>query len=97
MSTQEQETTHKWINVGFSYASWTECTCGYQPNSQNEMDTHINRENTDERNELFDDFLDENYPALCIGTLTFVASNVLYECDPIAYRCYLTNWEENQE
>ena len=32
---------HKWNWVAFSYASWYQCDCGYEPRSQEDMDTHI--------------------------------------------------------
>jgi len=37
--------------------------------------------------EAYDGWLDEIYPPLEIGYLTFDASRVLKELDPIAYRC----------
>jgi len=39
---------------------------------------------TDER---YDEMLDELYPDITIGSCTFTASQVLKECDPIAYEC----------
>ena len=34
----------------------------------------------------FDEMLDECYPVVKIGELTFYPSQILKECDPIAYR-----------
>lgn len=31
---------HAWFEVGFSYATWIECECGYRPQSQEDMDAH---------------------------------------------------------
>lgn len=31
---------HEWFEVGFSYAGWIECKCGYRPQSQEDMDNH---------------------------------------------------------
>jgi hypothetical protein len=36
--------THAWFEVGFSYAGWIECECGFRPYSQEDMDAHIPRE-----------------------------------------------------
>lgn len=33
--------THSWVLVSFSYGQWTECLCGYRPESQEDMDSHI--------------------------------------------------------
>lgn len=41
---------------------------------------------TYERDERFDEMLDECYPLVQIGTLTFYPSDILYNCDPIAYQ-----------
>ena len=35
--------THKWAEVSFNYASWIECSCGYRPHSQQDMDAHASR------------------------------------------------------
>lgn len=32
---------HAWGCISFNYASWTECDCGYRPESQEDMDNHI--------------------------------------------------------
>jgi hypothetical protein len=42
--------------------------------------------------ELFEEMLDELYPAFKIGELTFYASQILKACDPIAYRIELTDY-----
>jgi len=31
---------HGWSYVSFAFGSWMECKCGFQPNSQEEMDAH---------------------------------------------------------
>lgn len=49
-----------------------------------------------ERNEEFDEMLDDLYPTVTVGGLTFLASNVLYNCDPTAYRCYLADWDNSE-
>lgn len=46
-----------------------------------------------ERNETFDELLDEAYPAYEIGGSTFNASDILYHCDPIAYRCAVADYD----
>ena len=42
----------------------------------------------------FDDMLDESYKPFVIGNLTFTASQILRECDPVAYRESLLNFED---
>lgn len=42
----------------------------------------------------FDDMLDESYPVFEIGNLTFTASQILRECDPVAYRQSLLDFED---
>ena len=50
-----------------------------------------------QRNEEFDEMLDACYPVYKIGDMTFYASNILYECDPIAYGISVDEWEEWEE
>lgn len=38
------------------------------------------------RNEIFDEVLDECYPAIKIGNIVFYASDILAKCDEVAYR-----------
>lgn len=38
--------------------------------------------------ENLDDFIDEENEMVSIGSLTYYPSQVLKDCDPIAYRCY---------
>lgn len=49
----------------------------------------------------FDDMLDESYPVLEMGHLRFTASQILRECDPVAYHQSLLDFEdairENEE
>ena len=47
-----------------------------------------------ERN--YDDDLDETHQDYEIGDLTFSASRVLKECDPIAYRCGLNDLADSE-
>ena len=44
--------------------------------------------------ERFDETLDEVYPVYIIGELAFSPSQILKECDPIAYRIGLSEFEE---
>lgn len=50
-----------------------------------------------ERNEMFDEVLDECYPSVKIAGITFFPSDILFECDPIAYRCAVNDWESFEE
>ena len=44
--------------------------------------------------ESFDQLLDERYPDVKIGPATFTASEILFCCDPIAYRIGLSEHED---
>ena len=50
---------------------------------------------------MFDEMLDESYPVVEMGTLKFYPSQILRECDPIAYNEALLDFEdairENEE
>jgi hypothetical protein len=54
-----------------------------------------------ERIDQFDEFLDETYLPVSIVGLTFYPSQVLFACDPVAYRIYgndyLSEIEEEAE
>lgn len=57
---------------------------------------------SEQRNESFDEMLDECYEPFKMGELTYYASDILRHCDPIAYRIgvsehedYLAEDEEN--
>lgn len=45
-----------------------------------------------EAHDLFDDYLDDVLDEVHIGALTYSASRVLKEVDPIAYRCEFADW-----
>lgn len=47
-----------------------------------------------ERNQAFDEWLDECWAPYQIGGLTFTASDILFECDPIAYRTGVSEHED---
>lgn len=44
--------------------------------------------------ESFDAMLDECYPSVKIGYSTFTASDILFNCDPVAYRIGLSEHED---
>lgn len=44
--------------------------------------------------ESFDAMLDECYPEIKIGYSTFTASEILFNCDPVAYRIGLSEHED---
>ena len=50
-----------------------------------------------ERNEAFDQLLDEVYPAFVMGDFTFYPSDILHSCDPIGYRVALSDYESQME
>jgi hypothetical protein len=43
---------------------------------------------------MFDEMLDESYPVVTMGTLTFYPSQILRDCDPIAYNESLLDFED---
>ena len=43
---------------------------------------------------MFDEMLDESYPIVTMGTCTFYPSQILRECDPIAYNEALLDFED---
>jgi len=51
---------------------------------------------SDKRNEMFDEMLDESYPKVLIAGITFYPADILAECDPIAYRVGLNDWQSMQ-
>lgn len=53
----------------------------------------VNAELKEHTEEEYDEFLDECYGEVVIGCITFSPSTVLRECDPIAYRCGLTDYD----
>jgi hypothetical protein len=44
--------------------------------------------------ESFDQMLDDSYPDVKIGYSTFTASEILFNCDPIAYQIGLVEHED---
>lgn len=48
---------------------------------------------TTERNEQFDEMLNECYEPYKIGSLEFLPADVLFRCDPIAYRIEAADFE----
>lgn len=43
----------------------------------------------------YDKVLNELYPAYTIGNLTIMPSDILQNCDPIAYHCDYFNWRDS--
>lgn len=50
----------------------------------------------DMQTDMFDQYLDELHDEVTIGDITFSPSKILAECDPIAYRCYASDYESAQ-
>jgi hypothetical protein len=44
-------TEHAWFEVLFAYAGWIECECGFRPQSQEDMDSHIPASQSNRRNQ----------------------------------------------
>lgn len=51
----------------------------------------------DRGNNEFDEMLDTTYSPFHIGDMTFYASDILANCDPIAYRCAVADWDSERE
>lgn len=45
----------------------------------------------------YKDLLDEIYPSYVINGMEYMPSNILKECDPIAYRVGLSDYESTLE
>jgi hypothetical protein len=45
----------------------------------------------------FDEMLDECYPVFKIGEMTFYPSQILKNCDPIAYRIGVSEYEDVED
>ena len=50
-----------------------------------------------ERNERFDDSINDISGPVVILGLTFDAADILYKCDPIAYRVYSADFDDAME
>lgn len=50
-----------------------------------------------QRNKRFDALLDECYDPMKIGEVQFFPSDVLFACDPIAYRVYASDYMSELE
>jgi hypothetical protein len=50
-----------------------------------------------ERDERFDELLDECHPEYKMGELTFSPSDILYYCDPIAYYIGVSEMEDMED
>lgn len=50
-----------------------------------------------ESNTEFDEMLDDSYGAFKMGELTFWPSDILKNCDPVAYRIGVSEYEDYME
>lgn len=52
-----------------------------------------------DRNEAFDDLLNSCYDVVRIAGIEFWPADILFECDPIAYRCALSDsgYDDDEE
>lgn len=67
-------------------------------NMSDYFDTTTGEEISDGRaHEIFDEYLDEVLGEISVGTLTYTASRVLKEVDPIAYRCEFSDWSADKD
>jgi hypothetical protein len=61
-------------------------------NAKERLSTLENNENTDE----YDDFLNDAYGPVKIGTLEYDAARVLKEVDEVAYNCGHNDYNDNE-
>jgi hypothetical protein len=47
--------------------------------------------------DLFDEYLDEVYGTFDVCGITFKASDIMKNCDPVAYRCYQADFRSFDE
>lgn len=59
--------------------------------SEKEFDERLEEEVNDYVENNYDDILDECYPSYKMCGIEFYASQILRECDPVAYRCDLVD------
>ena len=45
----------------------------------------------------FDEMLNDVYPEYSMGWITFTPAQILKDCDPIAYRIALSEFEEEED
>ena len=50
-----------------------------------------------ELREQFDEYLNDSHEPVMIAGILFYPADILKECDPIAYRCYLNDFESYLE
>ena len=55
------------------------------------------RFNEDEVIKQYDDFLDDIYPEVKLGNLSFMPSTIIKELDPIAYRTGMSDFMDSLE
>jgi hypothetical protein len=53
--------------------------------------------NEDDAIEAFEDMLNDSYPLVKFGNLSYSPSEVLKRVDPTAYRCEFVDWLDSQE
>jgi hypothetical protein len=49
------------------------------------------------RADRFDEMLNDSYPEYSMGWVSFTPAQILFNCDPIAYRIALSEFEEEEE
>lgn len=50
-----------------------------------------------DREEMFSGMLDECYEKVTVCGIEFLPSDILFNCDPVAYRCYMNDYFSNIE
>ncbi len=78
----------------YSYATEENIDEIFKIVSKEKVGVQIMSESLEER---FDDYLDQIHEEYSMGWITFRPSQILKECDPIAYRIALAEFEEDEE
>ena len=82
------------VGLLYSYASQENIEEIFKIVSKEKVGVQIMSESLEER---FDDYLDQIHEEYSMGWITFRPSQILKECDPIAYRIALAEFEEDEE
>ena len=64
--------------------------------SKEDFESRLEEEVRQNVEDNYDDMLDELYEPYEVGASTFYASQVLKECDPIAYNCGIDDFVDSQ-
>lgn len=89
------------LDVGIEESLLGETVCDCFVREMNNMtmyrDDHGDLHTWDEIEDMFVDMIDEAYEEVKLGELSWYPSTILQRMDPIAYRCYLSDYSAEFE